>query len=112
MMKKRFALAIALIGGSFVIHAGSLPGTRANSSYIGKKWVAFELNNGPSYKWKKLPDGGSLQYWRSDIAGCCTGRYENGQGNRCDLLVRLDKNKVIREVRILERGMACSIALR
>lgn len=89
-----------------------MPGKPARSSYIGKRYMMFELNNGPSYKWKKTTDGGSLQWWRSDLAGCCVGRYESGQGNRCELLIRLDSKKVIREIRILEDGMACGIALR
>ncbi|WP_457603156.1 hypothetical protein [Nitratifractor sp.] len=90
----------------------ALPGHPARSSYIGKRFMAFEMNNGPSYKWKKLADGGSLQWWRSDLAGCCVGRYESGVGNRCELLIELDKNRVIRQIRILEHGSACNVALR
>ena len=90
----------------------ALPGQPARSSYIGKRFMSFEMNNGPSYKWKKLEDGGSLQWWRSDLAGCCVGRWESGQGNRCELLIVLDPKKVIRQIRILEDGMACGRALR
>jgi hypothetical protein len=93
--------------------AGSLSvGEPARSSYIGKKWMAFEFNNGPSYRWEKLKDGGSLQYWRSDIAGCCIGNDDDGAGSRCDLLIRLDADRIIREIRITEHGIACPYALR
>lgn len=90
----------------------ALPGDPANSSYIGKRFMAFEMNNGPSYKWTKRRDGTSLQWWRSDLAGCCVGRYESGMGNRCELLIELDRNRVIRQIRILEWGSACNTALR
>ncbi len=111
-MKKTIFSAVSLLCAGAVIYAGSLPGKPVRSSYIGKRWMAFEMNNGPSYKWEKLPDGGSIQIWRSDIAGCCVGRYESGVGNRCDLLIRLDSKKRIREIRVLEWGMACNRALR
>jgi hypothetical protein len=111
MMKKRGLFLGAMLAAASV-WAGSLPGKPAASSYIGKRWMMFELNNGPSYKWKKLPDGSSIQYWRSDIAGCCVGRYDSGQGNRCDLVIRLDAKKVIRQINIVEDGIACGYALR
>jgi hypothetical protein len=110
-MKKSGVILAALWTATAVL-AGSLPGKPASSGYIGKRWMAFEMNNGPSYKWKKLPDGSSIQYWRSDLAGCCTGRWESGIGNRCDLVIRLDKNKVIRQINVTEWGMACNFALR
>ncbi|WP_456429155.1 hypothetical protein [Nitratifractor sp.] len=107
---------IALIGTAVLLAASALwatlPGQPARSSYIGKRFMTFEMNNGPSYKWKKLADGGSLQWWRSDLAGCCVGRYESGVGNRCELLIELDKNRIIRQIRILENGSACHVALR
>jgi len=111
-MKRKIVIAFALLCLGGVGYAESLPGKPVRSSYIGKRWMAFEMNNGPSYKWKKLPDGGSIQIWRSDIAGCCVGRYESGLANRCDLLIRLDSKKKIREIRVLEWGMACNTALR
>jgi len=106
---KRVIIAIVVAAGML---SAELPGKPAQSSYIGKRWAAFEFNNGPSFKWKKLPDGGSLQYWRSDIAGCCVGRDDDGEGSRCDLLIRLDEKKIIREIRIIEEGIACMQALR
>lgn len=110
-MNITYKILNGFILASTIAWAG-LPGRPARSSYIGKKWVAFELNNGPSHKWEKLPDGGSIQYWRSDIAGCCVGRYDGGQGNRCEIVVRLDKEKRIRQINIIEDGMACGYALR
>jgi len=111
-MKKAGTIFIGLALAGATLFAG-LPGTPAKSSYIGKRWMSFELNNGPSYKWKKLPDGGSIQYWRSDLARCCIGRYDGGgQGNRCELVVRLDKNKIVRQINVVEDGMACGVALR
>ena len=111
MSKRVISIMSLLFAGTVLLSAG-LPGTPARSSYIGKRFMSFEMNNGPSYKWKKLKDGGSLQWWRSDLAGCCTGRWDDGQGNRCELLIQLDANKVIRTIRILEDGIACGIALR
>ncbi len=102
--------AVAILGET--AGAGALPGTPAKSSYIGKRWTAFELNNGPSYKWKKLPDGGMIQYWRSDLARCCIGRADDGWGNRCALVVKVDKNRIIRQINVTEEGIACGFALR
>jgi len=109
---KKSSLIIAAMLSAASVWAGSLPGRPVSSSYIGKRWMMFELNNGPSHKWKKLPDGSSIQYWRSDLAGCCVGRFDSGQGNRCDLVIRLDTKKVIRQINIVEDGMACGYALR
>jgi hypothetical protein len=95
-----------------MIAFAGLPGKPTNSSYIGKKWMSFEMTNGPSYKWEKLPDGGSIQYWRSDLAGCCVGRWSSGIGNRCELVIRLDEKKKIRQINITEYGSACGFALR
>ena len=110
-MKKSGTIGLGLLLLGTLVWAG-LPGQPARSSYLGKRFMAFEMNNGPSYKWKKLPDGGSLQWWRSDLAGCCVGRYESGIGNRCELLIQLDKKKTIRQIRILDYGQACDVALR
>jgi len=111
MLRRVRGSMMLFLAGTLFLSAG-LSGTPARSSYIGKRFMSFEMNNGPSYKWKKLQDGGSLQWWRSDIAGCCVGRWGSGQGNRCELLIQLDAKKVIRQIRILEDGMACGIALR
>ncbi|WP_292664352.1 hypothetical protein [Nitratifractor sp.] len=110
-MKKIVTLAVGTMLAASALWA-TLPGQPARSSYIGKRFMAFEMNNGPSYKWKKLADGGSLQWWRSDLAGCCVGRYESGIGNRCELLIKLDAQKVIKQIRILDDGSACNRALR
>jgi hypothetical protein len=83
---KKSSLIIAAMLSAASVWSGSLPGRPVSSSYIGKRWAAFELNNGPSYKWKKLPDGSSIQYWRSDLARCCIGRADDGWGNRCALV--------------------------
>jgi len=111
MSRRVRASMMLLLAGTLFLSAG-LPGTPTRSSYIGKRFMSFEMNNGPSYKWKKLEDGGSLQWWRSDLAGCCTGRWDDGLGNRCELLIQLDAKKVIRRISILENGMACGVALR
>jgi len=103
-------LGLWVVTGSLTI--AGLPGTPAKSSYIGRRWMNFELDNGPSYKWKKLPDGGSIQYWRSDLAQCCTGRYYDGFGDRCSLVIRLDKERKIRQINIVEDSVACGIALK
>ena len=110
-MKKALTIFIGLTVAGATLWAG-LPGKPARSSYIGKRWMNFELNNGPSYKWEKLPDGGSIQYWRSDLARCCIGRWNDSFGDRCGLVIRLDKNKVIRQINVTEEGMACGTALR
>ncbi|WP_457606332.1 hypothetical protein [Nitratifractor sp.] len=112
-MSKTFLKSAYLFLVSSMILLAGLPGKPASSSYIGKRFVTFELNNGSANRWEKLKDGGSLQYWDSLSAGCCTGgRDGDGMGNRCKLLIRLDKNSFVREIRILENGMACGVALR
>jgi len=103
---------MTLFFAGVVMLSAGLPGTPARSSYIGKRFMSFEMNNGPSYKWKKLKDGGSLQWWRSDLAGCCVGRDLSAAAGRCDLLIRLSPKKVILEIRVLEHGIACGVALR
>ncbi len=81
------------------------------SSYIGKRYTAFELNTGPSYKRVKLPDGGVLHYWRSDLAGYFSAR-DDGQGSRCELRIYTDKNGIITDIKMIEEGIACLSALR
>lgn len=83
-----------------------------SSSYIGKRWMAFSMNNGPSFKWEKLPDGGTLQYWRSDIAGVGVSRYDDGMASMCRLIIRTDMDNRIVEIGMLENGSACGPALR
>ena len=84
----------------------------ARSSYIGKKLVAFEMNNGPTVSWKTLPNGDTLQYWRSDLAGLTVTWRVDGQGTLCRLIIKTDSKKVINSIKIVEDGIACGVALR
>jgi len=110
----RFLKFLVVFGILFVLNleAKGSGGYYARSSYIGKSWMSFEMNNGPSFKWKKFKDGSSIQYWRSDLAGCCTGRYHNGLDNLCYLIIKVDSRKIIRSIKVIEDGSACIFALR
>jgi hypothetical protein len=111
-MKKRRFLAIFTTFISISLFSALEAGYYARSSYIGKSWMSFEMNNGPSFKWKKFKDGSSIQYWRSDLAGCCTGRYYSGIENLCYLVIKVDSRKVIRSIKVIEDGSACIFALK
>jgi hypothetical protein len=87
-------------------------GKPVRSSFIGRKLTAFELYAGPTYKWKNLPNGDSIQYWRSDIAGFGASRGDDGQGTLCRLIILTDAQKYIKEIRVVEDGIACGPALR
>lgn len=87
-------------------------GKAVRSSFIGRKLSAFELYAGPTYKWKNLPNGDSIQYWRSDIAGFVASRGDDGQGTLCRLIILTDAQKYIKEIRVVEDGIACGPALR
>ena len=82
------------------------------TSLIGKKLVYFEMNSGPTSRWKTLANGDTLQYWDSRRAGLLVSRDDDGMGSQCILILKTDNRKVIKNVKIVENGIACGFALR
>ena len=110
------SLIISLCCGA-VLHSSELcdmlSGARAvGSSYIGKRIMIFEMDNGHSYLEERLSEGGKLYYWRSDIAGAGIDRYDDGQASLCRLIIKTDRNKIIRYIGVIEDGSACGPVLK
>ena len=82
------------------------------TSLIGKKLVYFEMYAGNTSRWKTLPNGDTLQYWDSRMAGFFITRDDDGMGSQCILILKTDNKKRIKEVRVVEEGIACGFALR
>ena len=82
------------------------------SSFIGKELVSFEMYAGPTSRWKRLPNGDTLQYWDSKMIGFFVSKGDDGMGSQCILILKTDKNKIIKDIRIVEDGIACGPALR
>ena len=82
------------------------------TSLIGKKLVYFEMYAGNTSRWKSLPNGDTLQYWDSRMAGFFVTKGDDGMGTQCILILKTDSRKRIVDVRIVEDGIACGPALR
>ena len=81
----------------------------AKSLYLNKRYMKFEVENGPSYRDVPLKDGSTMHYWRSDygnLIAIATGRDDN-YPDYCELALKTDRNKVVREIYILENSVLC-----
>ena len=116
---KKILIAVSLLTGTISVssaksleyiytHAKAVRKT----SLIGKKLVYFEMYAGNTSRWKTLPNGDTLQYWDSRMAGFFVTRGDDGMGTQCILILKTDRKKVIEDVKIVEDGIACGPALR
>ncbi len=117
-MKKLLIVVSLLIGTVSISQAKSLEDIYNHAkpvnktSLIGKKLVYFEMYAGNTSRWKNLPNGDTLQYWDSRMAGFFVTRGDDGMGTQCILILKTDNKKRILDVRIVEDGIACGPALR
>lgn len=117
-MKKLLIVVSLLIGTVSISQAKSLEDIYNHAkpvnktSLIGKKLVYFEMYAGNTSRWKNLLNGDTLQYWDSRMAGFFITKDDDGMGSQCILILKTDNRKVIKDVRIVEDGIACGPALR
>ncbi len=84
----------------------------AKSSYIGKRFMKFEMDAGSAIRREKLPNGNTLHYYKSDAMGFSTTRGGDDQATRCILIILTDKKDIIKKIKIYERGIACGPILK
>lgn len=84
------------------------------SLYLNKRYMKFEVDNGPSYRDVRLPDGSVMHYWRSDygnLIAAALGR-DDSYPDYCELVLRTDKNGIVREITVLEESIICGGVLK
>ena len=84
------------------------------SLYLGKRYMKFVMDNGPSYKDRKLSDGSTVHYWRSDtgnLLAIATGRDDN-YPDVCELALYTDPRGIVRRIQILEESIRCGAVLK
>ena len=84
------------------------------SLYLNKRYMKFEVDNGPSYRDVRLPDGSTLHYWRSDtghLMAIALGR-DDSYPDYCELALKTDRNGIVREITILENSIICGGVLK
>ncbi len=107
MTRKFFmVLLLAFVSGCTPV---SGPQPVAHSLYLGKRYLRFVMDNGPSYKDVRLRDGSVLHYWRSDtghLMAIATGRDEN-YPDYCEIALRTDPHGIVRAITIIEDSPIC-----
>ncbi|WP_456457825.1 hypothetical protein [Nitratifractor sp.] len=84
------------------------------SLYLGKPYMKFVMDNGPSYRDEKLPDGSTIHYWRSDfgnLIAVATGRDDSGE-DYCELALRTNPEKTVERIQILQESLRCNGVLK
>ncbi len=84
------------------------------SLYLGKRYMKFVMDNGPSYRDEKLPDGSTIHYWRSDfgdLIALATGR-DDSEVDYCELALRTNRKKIVESIQILQESLQCNGVLK
>jgi len=94
--------------------APSAPQRVGKSLYLNKRYMKFVMDNGPSYRDVHLSDGSIMHYWRSDygnLLAIAMGR-DDSYPDYCELLLKTDRKKIVREIYILENSIVCGGVLK
>ena len=86
----------------------------AKSLYLHKRYMKFEVDNGPSYRDVRLSDGSTRHYWRSDfgnLLAIATGR-DKSYPDYCELRIESDAKGIVRRIEILENSIQCNGVLK
>ncbi|WP_457607661.1 hypothetical protein [Nitratifractor sp.] len=84
------------------------------SLYLGKRWMKFVVDNGPSYRDVKLRNGSTIHYWHSDVGDLIAismGRDDN-YPDYCELALKTDKTGIVRKIYVLEESIGCGGVLK
>lgn len=84
------------------------------SLYLGKRYLKFVMDNGPSYKDEKLADGSVIHYWRSDygnLLAIATG-WDGSYPDYCELALKTNAQGIVTSIHILEESIQCNGALK
>lgn len=117
MNKKSFAAQLAVVsvalfmGACASLGSSVQEGELVDSIFIGRKMIDFEMHSGVPMTRKRLPNGDTIHFWRSDWAGYSSDSRDDGYSDRCDLQIRTNPNDIITQIRVLEWGMACVTAI-
>jgi hypothetical protein len=83
------------------------------SLYLNKKMLKFIVDNGVPYRSLRLRGGGELHYWRSDrgpFSGFSLAEYDSM--DYCEIALRTDAQRYIREITVIEPGHLCNSVLK
>ncbi len=111
------SVSVALVVWLGLSACGPVPSEprKVNKSlYLGKRYMKFVMDNGPSYKDRKLSDGSVIHFWRSDtgnLLAIATGRDDN-YPDVCELALRTDPQGIVRQIRVLEESIQCGAVLK
>ena len=82
------------------------------SFYLNRSLMRFELDNGFCYAREKTPDGGYINYWRSNRGGALVDVLNWDSYPYCELKLKTDKNSIIRDIEIVEDDPKCAWVLK
>lgn len=105
---------LALLVVSACAPTSSQPRPVQKSLYLGKRYMKFVMDNGPSYRDEKLSDGSTIHYWRSDfgnLLAAATGRDDSAV-DYCELALRTDPSDIVVTIQILQESLQCNGALK
>jgi len=77
------------------------------SWYLNRDLATFEVNNGFCYAREKSSDGGYLNYWKSSSV-----RDLFDDSLECRLILKTNKNNIVKEIKIIDYSFACATVLR
>jgi len=107
---------IRVILAFFILFLSGCATTSFNSEvkkswYINRDLATFEVNNGFCYAREKSSDGGYLNYWKS---GSVRDLFGEGSDDslECRLMLKTNKNNIVKEIKIIDYSFACATVLR
>ncbi|WP_292660808.1 hypothetical protein [Nitratifractor sp.] len=117
-MRRREAMQALFLAGFLLLTGCTAPdaGPRKvhKSLYLGKRYLKFVMDNGPSYKDEKLRDGSVIHYWRSDygnLLAIATGR-DDSYPDYCELALKTNPQGIVESIDVLEESIQCNGALK
>ena len=107
-MKRTASLLIGTLLLAGCAGSVSTPYTVHKSLYLNKRLMKFVMDNGAPYKEVKLANGEVIHYWRSDLSSFSPAfRRRWRDMDVCEIALRTDKNRVIRQIQIIEDSSIC-----
>ena len=82
------------------------------SLYLNQPLSRFELDNGFCYAREPLPNGGYINYWKSDSGNIIADALDWDSYPYCKLALITDNKNIIRKIKILEDDVKCVSVLK
>ena len=110
-MKTKLFLIIILFALSSCVNT-PYPRVVKKSLYLNKPLMKFEMDNGYTTLKKKLDNGSYIYTYRSDQGSIMANLFDFEGYPPCILEIKTNKDKIIKEIKIIEDDIKCAYILK